>query len=43
MAHNEELLAEGTDDGLTPDDIDELLIRHLGSGWTRSPAPLERR
>ena len=35
-ADHKELLAEGPDHGLSPDVIDELQSKHLGSGWTRA-------
>jgi hypothetical protein len=38
-ADHKELVAEGPDDELTPDDIDELLTLHLGSGWTLAARP----
>lgn len=42
-ADHKELVAEGPDDELTPDDIDELLTLHLGSGWTLAARPRRRR
>jgi hypothetical protein len=33
-ADHGQLVAEGPDDGLMPDDIDVLLTQQLGRGWT---------
>jgi hypothetical protein len=35
-ADRKELVAEGPDEGLTPDAIDELLTARVGPGWTHA-------